>query len=112
MPPGWCPRCTPQFSKRLCTPLPRRWSLSTLDQLYGTQAESGSIDDLLADLQTPLEDDSSNDQAVASAASDNELVKFVNKVIVDAYHQGASDIHIEPMPGKAKRASVFGLTAR
>src|SRR5204862_51448 len=37
-----------------------------------------------------------------SAAAANELVKLVNKVIVDAYNQNASDIHIEPYPGKAK----------
>ena len=37
-----------------------------------------------------------------SAAADNELVKLVNKIIIDAYKMGASDIHIEPMPGKAK----------
>jgi type II secretory ATPase GspE/PulE/Tfp pilus assembly ATPase PilB-like protein len=37
-----------------------------------------------------------------SAAADNELVKLVNKVIIDAYRMGASDIHIEPQPGKAK----------
>ncbi|HYH41764.1 MAG TPA: GspE/PulE family protein, partial [Burkholderiales bacterium] len=44
---------------------------------------------------------------IASAASDNELVKLVNKVIVDAYKQGASDIHIEPYPGKAKTEIRF-----
>ncbi|HEY6094735.1 MAG TPA: GspE/PulE family protein, partial [Gallionellaceae bacterium] len=37
-----------------------------------------------------------------SAAADNELVKLVNKIIIDAYKMGASDIHIEPGPGKAK----------
>src|SRR5256885_15785565 len=37
-----------------------------------------------------------------SAAADNELVKLVNKIIVDAYQQGASDIHIESYPGKGK----------
>jgi type II secretory ATPase GspE/PulE/Tfp pilus assembly ATPase PilB-like protein len=37
-----------------------------------------------------------------SAAADNELVKLVNKIIIDAYNQGASDIHIEPLPGKGK----------
>ena len=42
-----------------------------------------------------------------SAAADNELVKLVNKVIVDAYHQGASDIHIEPYPGKGKTEIRF-----
>ena len=42
-----------------------------------------------------------------SAAADNELVKLVNKVIIDAYNQGASDIHIEPYPGKAKTEIRF-----
>jgi type II secretory ATPase GspE/PulE/Tfp pilus assembly ATPase PilB-like protein len=37
-----------------------------------------------------------------NAAADNELVKLVNKIIVDAYRMGASDIHVEPQPGKAK----------
>jgi type II secretory ATPase GspE/PulE/Tfp pilus assembly ATPase PilB-like protein len=42
-----------------------------------------------------------------SAAADNELVKLVNKVIVDAFNQGVSDIHIEPYPGKAKTEIRF-----
>src|SRR5258708_2008897 len=42
-----------------------------------------------------------------SAAADNELVKLVNKVIIDAYNQGASDIHVEPYPGKAKTEIRF-----
>src|SRR5690606_12597974 len=42
-----------------------------------------------------------------SAAADNELVKLVNKIIIDAYHQGASDIHIESYPGKAKTEIRF-----
>jgi type II secretory ATPase GspE/PulE/Tfp pilus assembly ATPase PilB-like protein len=41
-------------------------------------------------------------QEDVSAAADNELVKLVNKIIVDAHRMGASDIHIEPGPGKAK----------
>jgi len=43
----------------------------------------------------------------ASAAADNELVKLVNKIIVDAYSQGVSDIHIESYPGKAKTEVRF-----
>ncbi len=30
---------------------------------------------------------------------DSAVVKLVNKIILDAYSQGASDIHIEPFPG-------------
>lgn len=33
---------------------------------------------------------------------DNLVVKLVNKIIIDAYHQQASDIHIEPYPGNNK----------
>lgn len=74
----------------------------TIAQLYGATDDGQSIDDLLADLNAPLDDESENDGSLESAAADNELVKFVNKIIVDAYNQRASDIHIEPMPGKAK----------
>ncbi|MEO6971889.1 MAG: ATPase, T2SS/T4P/T4SS family, partial [Rhodoferax sp.] len=86
----------------------------TLSQLFGTASdEGGSIDQLLADLTVPMEDDG-NEDSLESAAADNELVKFVNKVIIDAYNQKASDIHIEPMPGKAKtgiRFRVDGILA-
>ncbi len=79
----------------------------TLGQLFGAGNDSGSIDQLLADMNAPLDDSGFDDSALESAAADNELVKFVNKVIVDAYHQKASDIHIEPMPGKAKTGIRF-----
>ena len=42
-----------------------------------------------------------------SAAADNELVRLVNKIIVDACQQGASDIHVEPRPGKEKTLIRF-----
>jgi type II secretory ATPase GspE/PulE/Tfp pilus assembly ATPase PilB-like protein len=74
----------------------------TLKAFYGAEAvDSGNIGDMLHDLQEeegPVEGDSDD----VSAAADNELVKLVNKIIIDAYNQGASDIHIEPYPGKAK----------
>ncbi|MCF6323152.1 MAG: Flp pilus assembly complex ATPase component TadA [Gammaproteobacteria bacterium] len=34
--------------------------------------------------------------------NDNAVVDIVNQIILDAYHQGASDIHIEPNPEKQK----------
>src|SRR5687768_6433277 len=78
----------------------------TLDHFFG--ADSGmpgggeSIGDLLSSLD---EEDEGGGAALGdevSAAADNELVKLVNKIIVDAYNQGASDIHVEPTPGKGK----------
>jgi type II secretory ATPase GspE/PulE/Tfp pilus assembly ATPase PilB-like protein len=75
----------------------------TLEQLFG----GGMLDDNLGDigdLLGTLDDDEEGGMGedIASAASDNELVKLVNKIIIDAYKQGASDIHIEPYPGKSK----------
>jgi type II secretory ATPase GspE/PulE/Tfp pilus assembly ATPase PilB-like protein len=84
----------------------------TLDLFYGGGAVSdgsggmavdeSSMDDLLSSLGGEEEESSGISQEDVSAAADNELVKLVNKVIVDAYRMGASDIHIEPGPGKAK----------
>jgi type II secretory ATPase GspE/PulE/Tfp pilus assembly ATPase PilB-like protein len=83
----------------------------TLDLFYGGGAVSdgsggmavdeSSMDDLLSSLGGE-EEEGVVSQDDVSAAADNELVKLVNKVIVDAYRMGASDIHIEPGPGKAK----------
>ncbi len=47
----------------------------------------------------PLEK-SSADAADTVKETDNTLVKLVNKIILDANDQGASDIHIEPRPGE------------
>ena len=88
--------------------------MSTLDAFFGASGASASgmpaddntdIGDLLSGMEDEETDESNED--VASAASDNEVVKLVNKIIVDAYKQGASDIHIEPYPGKGKTEVRF-----
>ncbi|MDO9199524.1 GspE/PulE family protein [Rhodoferax sp.] len=81
----------------------------TLGQIFGAGVEGGSIDELLADMDGAPLDEGSNDDSLESAAADNELVKFVNKVIIDAYTQKVSDIHIEPMPGKLKTGIRFRI---
>jgi type II secretory ATPase GspE/PulE/Tfp pilus assembly ATPase PilB-like protein len=83
----------------------------TVNQFYGADTagtDLGNVEDLLG----AMGDDAGAEAIEASsdevsAAADNELVKLVNKVIVDAYNQGASDIHIEPYPGKAKTEIRF-----
>jgi type II secretory ATPase GspE/PulE/Tfp pilus assembly ATPase PilB-like protein len=79
----------------------------TMDQLFGEDFASGSINSLLSDLEDGDTEYAEVAGDEASAASDNELVKFVNKIILDAYQQGASDIHIEPYPGKGKTEIRF-----
>ena len=82
-----------------------------LTLFFGGAAEIGggsgeSIGDLLSSLDDEEEPGSIGADDV-SAAADNELVKLVNKIIVDAYNQGASDIHVEPLPGKGKTGVRF-----
>jgi len=81
----------------------------TLAQLFGAVADGTTVDELLAGMDGGPIDDGMNDDSLESAAADNELVKFVNKVIIDAYNQKASDIHIEPMPGKFKTGIRFRI---
>ncbi len=88
----------------------KEWK-ETLNHFYG--ADTGGVDttnveELLSGMEgeEPVEAGEGGGDEV-SAAADNELVKLVNKVIVDAYNQGASDIHIEPYPGKAKTEIRF-----
>ena len=82
----------------------------TINHFYGAEAaDSGDVGDMLASLgdeetEGALEGSAQDD---VSAAADNELVKLVNKIIIDAYNQGVSDIHVEPYPGKAKTEIRF-----
>jgi type II secretory ATPase GspE/PulE/Tfp pilus assembly ATPase PilB-like protein len=74
----------------------------TVKAFYGAESvDTGDIGDMLSGLhedEGPVEGEGDD----VSAAADNEVVKLVNKIIIDAYNQGASDIHIEPYPGKGK----------
>ena len=81
---------------------------NTVEQMFGVGAfeDVGDIGDILGTLDEDM-DEGVISEDVASAANDNEVVKLVNKVIIDAYQQGASDIHVEPYPGKAKTEIRF-----
>ena len=93
---------------RVCS---QREFKATLDLFYGgggigditgaMEEDGSSVDELLTSLGDDDEATSVTQEDV-SAAGDNELVKLVNKIIVDAYRMGASDIHVEPAPGKGK----------
>src|SRR2546427_1595223 len=81
----------------------------TINQFYGQESamDSGNIDELLSDLDEEMPEAADGGGDEVSEAADNELVKLVNKVIIEAYNQGASDIHIEPYPGKGKTEIRF-----
>jgi type II secretory ATPase GspE/PulE/Tfp pilus assembly ATPase PilB-like protein len=73
----------------------------------GAAGENASVGELLSHLDDGDEEYDDSGAADVSEAVENELVKLVNKIIVDAYRQGASDIHIEPQPGKGKTGVRF-----
>ncbi|WP_459077062.1 type IV-A pilus assembly ATPase PilB [Halomonas sp. B23F22_20] len=64
---------------------------SMLDELTAT-------DDAIGELQYEdgASDVSNEPQASAAAGDDAPIVKFVNKILLDAIRRGASDIHFEP----------------
>ena len=72
--------------------------LQAIKRLYKSAASTQPIDDLASDLILADEVDESPEENIAE--SDNTLVRLVNKVILDAYHQGVSDIHVETYSGK------------
>ena len=60
-------------------------------------AKTGSIEDLLGQLDTGREDYEEELEVITE--DDSAIVQLVNKIIIDAYNLGASDIHIEPRQG-------------
>ncbi|MBK9218311.1 MAG: GspE/PulE family protein [Uliginosibacterium sp.] len=77
----------------------------TVSQYFDAALDEASVGDLLSDMSDEAELPTMSDDM--NAASENELVKLVNRIIVDAHRQGASDIHIEPRPGKEKTLVRF-----
>ena len=70
--------------------------LNAASNLSGTFG--GDDDEGLDNLEVGTDDDmgAGSDSAVDAKGDDTPVVKFVNKVLVDAIKRGASDIHFEP----------------
>ena len=72
----------------------------TLDQWLNVSSNASfgdDDDDGLENLEIGADDDgAANDGAVESKGDDTPVVKFVNKMLIDAIKRGASDIHFEP----------------
>jgi type II secretory ATPase GspE/PulE/Tfp pilus assembly ATPase PilB-like protein len=63
----------------------------TVEQFYGADCERAGAGEPLPGIEDP----------------GGEMVRLVNKIIMDAYRHGASDIHIEPLPGMGKTGIRF-----
>lgn len=67
--------------------------------LFATdEKQLSSIDEILSKLET--EDDEIEEETASVSEESSAVVQLVNKIILDAYARGASDIHLEPYPGK------------
>ena len=62
------------------------------------EKKMAEIDDILSQLQDEADEIDEAESAVGE--EDSAVVQVVNKIIMDAYNRGASDIHIEPYAGK------------
>jgi len=62
------------------------------------EKEQANIDDILSQLQDENQEIEEAESGVGE--EDSAVVQLVNKIILDAYARKASDIHIEPYPGK------------
>jgi type II secretory ATPase GspE/PulE/Tfp pilus assembly ATPase PilB-like protein len=62
------------------------------------EEEMAGIDDILQQLREEEVEVEEAESAVGD--EDSAVVQLINKIILDAYTRGASDIHIEPYPGK------------
>jgi type II secretory ATPase GspE/PulE/Tfp pilus assembly ATPase PilB-like protein len=69
--------------------------------------DSGSIEDILGQLQSEDEDEPEESEGVAE--DDRAIVQLINKTIIDAYSRRASDIHVEPRPGKSNTVIRFRI---
>jgi len=77
-----------------------------IDLFFGVKTkDSGSIEDILGKLDVSEEDE--DDELVGVSEEDSAIVQLVNKMVMDAYNRGASDIHIEPRAGKANAVIRF-----
>ncbi len=62
------------------------------------EKELAAIDEIISQLQ--VEKNEAEEAESVIDEEDSAVVQLVNKIILDAYARGASDIHIEPYPGK------------
>ncbi len=62
------------------------------------EKELSSIDEILSQLHS--EEDEIEEETASVSEESSAVVQLVNKIILDAYARGASDIHLEPYPGK------------
>lgn len=71
----------------------------TIEQYYG---EAVQITDLIGELSNEhidVEEESEEPGASSVSETDSQIIDLVNRILLEGYRKGASDIHFEPGPG-------------
>ncbi|MCP4134492.1 MAG: GAF domain-containing protein, partial [bacterium] len=69
----------------------------------GRETEGESFEDISEELLDAMPDDEEDEDEVEEVDEQGSaIVKLVNKIIIDAFNKGATDIHFEPHTGKQK----------
>ncbi|HEX9743699.1 MAG TPA: ATPase, T2SS/T4P/T4SS family, partial [Nitrospiraceae bacterium] len=92
-----------QFIKRTTGASPEPMSSGLVDP--------GSLDELTAMMIDEASEEASADASADSGMTENDstVVKLANKIIIDAYKQNASDIHVEPYGEKKETVVRFRI---
>ena len=72
--------------------------LKYVNLFFQDEKEQSSIDEIIGQLE--VEEGEIDEGQTGVTEEDSAIVQLVNKIILDAYARNASDIHIEPYPGK------------
>ena len=82
---------------QLCVAL-KRDILEMINFFFRDARQQDGIEEILSVMQEETEEIEEVESEIGD--EDSMVVKLVNKIILDAHARGASDIHIEPFPGK------------
>lgn len=66
-----------------------------------------NLDDIIPDVTFEEEDEEVDDDMIDLSESSNQVVKFVDQILVTAYRNNVSDIHVEPSPVTRKTVIRF-----
>jgi type II secretory ATPase GspE/PulE/Tfp pilus assembly ATPase PilB-like protein len=69
--------------------------------------EQTSSSELLQSMELQQREEEEHEVERPIEQSDNSLVRLINTMIIEAYNRGASDIHVETHPGRAKTRIRF-----
>lgn len=98
-----------------------QWKITThtefamfLDWMFGEPEIPGEVEgeNLTEMIAMMTGDDNELTEDDQSATEDNEIVKLINRILVEAYHKNISDIHIDPLLRDPVKDSTLAIRFR